>query len=596
MSIDVFTAEIVRNALASASLEMNKTLRRTAYNPLLYDVQDFGLGIVSADGLLWGEAPGQSMFIGALSDTIKTGLAKHGRDGFREGDVLIANDPFLTGTHISDTSIYVPIFAEGELVAFAEATAHWADIGGKSPGGWCPDSTDVYQEGICFTHQRLIRAGEPNTDLLELIDSNVRLPTVVRGDLDAMIAACRIGEARVRAACRKFGVEGVREAMAMTIARTDEAVRRQIEAVPDGTYSAAVEMDFDGVEKGKRPRIAVQVTVAGDTITVGFDGTSPATRGPVNLTAIGTRAAVRVALKAVLAPLDRTNEGHFQAVRFDLPPGLMVSAERPSPSDSYGYAATCVEEMVFRSLSAVMPDRCPAGGYQLTGGFFFRVDPRDGRPFICVDVVGGGNGGQPAGDGPTLMMFPNGDVPNTPVEVIETRYPAVRIDAYELRTDGVGPGRHRGGMGVVRRYTLLEPGILMQTVTENTHDTLGKGIGGGGDGGRPAIVIRPGAPDEVRLVERVTYFGPLAGMTRVDVFTPGGGGWGDPFERDPEAVARDVADDLYDAAHAREVYRVVVAPGTAGPGAAWVVDAAATEALRAARPAGAGAGSGAGAP
>ena len=159
MAIDLFTAEIVRNALASASLEMNRTLRRTAYNPLLYDVQDFGLGIVSADGLLWGEAPGQSMFIGALSDTIKTGIAKHGRDGFAEGDVLIANDPFLTGTHISDTSIYVPIFAEGELVAFAEATAHWADIGGKSPGGWCPDSTDVYQEGICFAHQRLLPRG-----------------------------------------------------------------------------------------------------------------------------------------------------------------------------------------------------------------------------------------------------------------------------------------------------------------------------------------------------------------------------------------------------------------------------------------------------
>ena len=175
----------------------------------------------------------------------------------------------------------------GELVAFAEATAHWADIGGKSPGGWCPDSTDVYQEGICFSHQRLFRAGEANTDLLEVIDQNVRFPTLVRGDLDAMIAACRIGENRVVAACRKFGVDGVREAMASTIARTDEAMRRQIAAIPDGTYSAAVEMDHDGVVKDEHPRIAVQVTVAGDHITVGFDGTSPATRGPVNLTAIG---------------------------------------------------------------------------------------------------------------------------------------------------------------------------------------------------------------------------------------------------------------------------------------------------------------------
>ena len=576
MAVDIFTAEIVRNALASASLEMNRTLRRTAYNPLLYDVQDFGLGIVSADGLLWGEAPGQSMFIGALSDTIKTGIAKHGKDGFSEGDVLIANDPFLTGTHISDTSIYVPIFAEGGLVAFAEATAHWADIGGKSPGGWCPDSTDVYQEGICFAHQRLFRAGEPNVDLLELISQNVRVPAVVRGDLDAMIAACRIGESRVKALCAKFGVAGVREAMAVTIARTDEAVRRQIALIPDGTYSAAVSMDHDGVVKGEHPHIAVQVTIAGDRVVVGFEGTSPATRGPVNLTRIGTQAAVRVAMKALLAPLDRTNEGHFQAVSFDLPAGLMVSAERPSPSDSYGYAATCVEEMVFRSLAPVLPDRCPAGGYQLTGGFFFRVDPRDGTPFICVDVVGGGNGGQPRGDGPTLMMFPNGDVPNTPVEVIETRYPAVRIDSYALRIDGVGAGRFRGGMGVARSYTLLEDGILMQTVTENTRDTLGKGVGGGGNGGQPAIVVRPGEADEVRLVERVTYYGPLAAGDRIEVLTPGGGGWGDPREREPEQVARDVRDGLVTVVEARATYLVALAADGAG------VDAGATAALRAA--------------
>jgi N-methylhydantoinase B len=574
MTIDVFTAEIVRNALASASLEMNKTLRRTAYNPLLYDVQDFGLGIVSAEGLLWGEAPGQSMFIGALSDTIKTGLAKHGPEGFRAGDVLIANDPFLTGTHISDTSVYVPIVVDEELVAFAEATAHWADIGGKSPGGWCPDSTDVYQEGICFSHQRLFRAGEANTDLLELIDQNVRFPTLVRGDLDAMIAACRIGENRVVAGCRKFGVDGVREAMASTIARTDEAMRRQIAAIPDGTYSAAVEMDHDGVVKDEHPRIEVHVTIAGDRITVGFHGTSPATRGPVNLTAIGTKAAVRVAVKALTAPLDRTNEGHFLAVGFDLPSGLMVSAERPSPSDSYGYAATCVEEMTFRALSAVIPDRCPAGGYQLTGGFFFRVDPRDGPPFICIDPLGGGNGGQPGGDGPTLMMFPNGDVPNTPVEVLESRYPAVRVERFALRTDGVGPGLHRGGMGVVREYRILEGGVLMQTVTENTRDQLGKGVGGGGTGGQPSIVIRPDSEDEVRLTERVTYFGPLDAGDRVRVLSPGGGGWGDPRRRDPEQVARDVRDELVSADEARDVFGVVLA-------ADGSADADATSALRA---------------
>ena len=215
--------------------------------------------------------------------------------------------------------------------------------------------------------------------------------------------------------------------------------------------------------------------------------------------------------------------------------------------------------MTFRALSAVIPDRCPAGGYQLTGGFFFRVDPRDGPPFICIDPLGGGNGGQPGGDGPTLMMFPNGDVPNTPVEVLESRYPAVRVERFAFRTDGVGAGLHRGGMGVVREYRILEGGVLMQTVTENTRDQLGKGVGGGGIGGQPSIVIRPDSEDELRLTERVTYFGPLEAGVRVRVLSPGGGGWGDPRRRDPEQVARDVRDELMSAEEAREVFGVVLA-------------------------------------
>jgi N-methylhydantoinase B len=557
-TVDIFTAEIVRNAIASAALEMNRTLRRTAHNPLLYDVQDFGLGIVSAEGLLWGEAQGQAIFIGALADTIRGGLDARGAEWFAEGDVVITNDPFLTGTHISDTTVYVPIFHGGELVAFAVACAHWADIGGKSPGGWCPDSTDVYQEGICFAHQRLVRQGEPNTDLLELIDQNVRFPALVRGDLDAMIAACRIGDARTRALCDKLGLDTVRGAMELTIARTDEAVRRHVESLPDGTWSAAIEMDHDGVVKDVHPRLELRITIDGDRIRVGFEGTSPAARGPVNTTPIGTRAAVRVALKALIAPADRANEGHFRAIEFDLPPGLLVSAERPAPSDSYGYVLTCIEELTFAALASVLPDRCPAGGYALTGSFFFRVDPRDGAPFICIDPMDGGNGAQPGADGPTLMMFPNGDVPNTPVEVAETRYPAIRIERFTLRPEVAGPGKYRGGMGTIRDYRVLEPGVMMQTVTENTHDPLGKGVAGGGTGGIAEIAVWPGTDKHVTLTERVTYFGPLAPDDVVSVRSPGGGGWGPPLDRDPAQVARDVRDELLTREQAAELYAVAL--------------------------------------
>src|SRR5262249_20051018 len=200
--------------------------------------------------MLWGGGPGQAVFVGALADTIRTGLGRHGPGGFADGDVVIVNDPFLTGTHISDTTVYVPIFFEGELVAFANSTAHWADIGGKSPGGSCPGTTDVYQEGLCFSHQKLFAAGAINRDLFDLLDSNVRFPTTVRGDLDAQIACCRLGAARVQALCAKFGVEALRAAMGQAIARTDEAMRRKLAEFPDGAWTAAIEMDHDGVVKG----------------------------------------------------------------------------------------------------------------------------------------------------------------------------------------------------------------------------------------------------------------------------------------------------------------------------------------------------------
>ncbi len=555
-AVDPFTGEIIRNALSSAAIEMNKTLRRTAYSPLLYDVQDFGVGIVSSDGLLWGEAQGQIIFVGALSEVVRSALEKHGPEGFTEGDVLVANDPYFTGTHISDTSVYMPIFFGDELVAFAVTTAHWADIGGKSPGGWCPDSTDVYQEGICFNHQRLFLAGQPNRDILDLIDDNVRFMTAVRGDLDATISACRVGVRRVQTLCAKYGVQTVRAAMASTIDRTDEAVRRRIASLPSGSYSEAIHLDYDGVIKGVHPRVEVQVTIDDDTIRIGFEGTSQATEGPINLPAIGTRATLRAALKALIAPHDRTNEGHFRAMEIDLPPGLIVSPERPSPCDCYLYVAACAQETVYRALAPALPDGCPAGGLQATGFFFFRVDATKGDPFIWVDPMTGGNGAHAGADGATLMMFSNGDVPNTPVEVAETRFPAIRVERSSLRPEVAGAGRHRGGMGVTRDYRVLEPGVMITSVTENTEDPLGKGVLGGETGGVAEIVISSHGKTAV-LRERVTRFG-LAEGDAVSVRSPGGGGWRPALERDTDQVANDVRDGLLTREEAASTYGVVV--------------------------------------
>jgi N-methylhydantoinase B len=573
---DVFTAEIVRNGLTNAAVEMSKTLARTARSTLLYDVQDFGVGIVDADGAVWGEAPGISIFTGCLAETIRGGLATIGREGFAAEDVLIVNDPYLSGTHLSDVSIYVPVLVGGDLVAFAIATAHWADIGAKAPGGWCPDSTDVYQEGVCFRHQKLVSAGVVNVELQRLIEDNVRLPETVWGDVQAQIAACRLGAQRVGALCERYTVEEVRASMGEVISRTEAAMRQRVAEIADGTYAAAISLDWDGVVRDSRPRVEVELRISGDRVTASFAGSSASTKGPINLPAIGTRGAVRIALKALLMPLDRTNEGHFSCVEFDLPPGMVVSPQRPSPCDSYGYVNGAVGEMVFQALASALPERAPAGGLQLLAVFLSRVDPADGELFMFIEPVHGGNGASAHADGPTLSRFADGDASNTASEVIELRYP-LRCERFELRPEAAGPGQFRGGAGVRRDYRVLESGVYLQTANENTIDVLGRGVHGGLDGKPNEVVVWPGTDRERVLTERVSRFGPLEVGDVVSLRTAGGGGWGRPHERDPRRILDDVRDGKLSVLDAHASYGVVLVEPSAG---AWEIDEAATAELR----------------
>ena len=553
--LDPVTTEVVHNGLGAAALEMNRTLVRTAYNPLIYEAKDFGLGIVSADGRLWAEAPGLAGFITSLPFAIRSGIEKRGRDGFHEGDVLIVNDPFLTGTHISDTSVYAPVFHDGELVAFVIVMAHWADIGGKSPGGTAPDTVDVYQEGVCFSHQRLYTAGEPNQDLLDLIEANVRVPRIVLGDLDAQIAACHQGIVRVRRLCERYGVATVTEAMDDVIARTESAIRKRIAELPDGTYEGCVDMDDDGVDPDARPRLCVQITIEGDRLRVSFDGTSPAARGPIN-DPLGDCDAL-CALKGFFAPHAVGNEGHVTAFEFDVPPGLLVSPQRPAPVDSYGYVGVALIELVVRAMAKAMPEGSPAGGYQMVGIDLFRIDPRYEEPFVYTDLHDGGAGGRPQHDGPVLIFAGDGDTRNTPVEVIETRYP-LRLERHELVAEEAGAGRFRGGPGVVRDFRLLGDGIYAQFGVENVRDTIAKGIGGGGDGTPGSMIAHPGTDREQVFTQRVAFWGPLAAGDLISVHSGGGGGWGHPRDREPERVATDVRDGYVTEEDARDVYGVVL--------------------------------------
>jgi N-methylhydantoinase B len=573
--VDLFTTEIIRNGLTNAAVEMSKTLARTARSTLLYDVQDFGVGIVDRDGAVWGEAPGITIFTGCLAETIRGGLAKLGRTGFADGDVLLVNDPYLSGTHLSDVSVYMPVFVDEQLVAFAIATAHWADIGAKAPGGWCPDSIDVYQEGVCFAHQKLVRGGTENGEIRDLILDNVRLPETVWGDLQAQIAACRRGVERVTQLCHRYTVEGVRAAMADAIERTRAAMRRRVKELPDGRHRAQITMDWDGVTESRHV-VAVEVAISGEEITASLTESSPAARGPINLPAIGTRGAVRIAVKSMLMPFDRTNEGHFCDLQFELPQGLIVSPERPAPCDSYGYVNGAVGELVFHALAPAVPDRAIAGGLQLLAVFLSRVDPRDGAPFMFIEPVHGGSGGSANSDGHTLTRFADGDASNTSSEVIELRYP-LRCERHELQPGRAGIGRQVGGAGIRRDYRVLETGTYLQTANENALEVLCQGVDEGTDGEPNEVILNPGSAEEERLERRVSRLGPLAPGTVVSLRTSGGGGWGPATSRDPEAVLEDVIDERLTFEEARSRYRVVLMCDANGRAA---IDRSATAQLR----------------
>ena len=554
--LDVVLAEIIRNRLVAATQEMAKTLIRTAFNPLLYEVQDFGVIIMSRSGDMWAETPGVMVFSQGFPEAVRGGIRRW-KGALAEGDVLAVNDPFETGTHISDTNIYMPVFFEGELIAFAGVAAHWADIGGHHPGGWSPDTTDLYQEGLCFRHQKLMVAGVKNEDLWDLIADNVRVPAIVKGDLEAQIAACRQGCERIRALCAKYGASAVREAMDYVIARTDEAMRSAVSRLPAGEYRASIRLDSDGVSPTGEFLVCLTVTVRADRIHLSLRGSSPTARGPINLPAVGTKGILASALKGILMPFDPCNAGHTRCLEFDLPDGTLVSPLRPAPTDSYGYLVVCLIELMFRCFARIAPSRCPSGGYQLTGVAFARSDTRDGDPFVLQDPTHGGNGALYDTDGETNQLVGNGDLPNTPVEITETRYP-VRVESLQLAPHVAGAGKFRGGMGVSKQYRLLSGGVSVSFITENTIDPTSSGVDGGAEGKPGSLVINPDTDSPTTILRRVAVMGPYPAGTAFRATTGGGGGWGSPTERAPESVLLDVRDGLLTPEQAKAIYAVAI--------------------------------------
>jgi len=553
-TLDPFTIEIIKDGLNVIGDEMFVSLQRTSKSPIIYEVLDYCCGITDERGQLLAQGNGVAGFLGTLTFAVHSVLDKFGAENLKPGDIFITNDPYTGGgTHLSDVSLVMPIFYEGELVAFSANKAHWTEVGGKDPGSWTTDSTDVFQEGLQFPCVRLFAEGVPNESLFDVIGANVRTPDMSLGDMWAQVASCRLAGIRFQDLCDKHGLSSVKEAIDILLDYGEAMVAQELAKLPAGVYEAEDWIDDDGLTS--EPHFCqVKVTVTADTFIADFTGSAPQTPGPINCTWTGLVSAVRLIFKALTDPHIPANEGTFRALEVICPSGTVLTAERPAPVSTYWETMIFAADLVWKALAPVVPDRLSAGHFlSVCGDVTFTIHPDTGKPAILVEPNAGGWGASIDQDGTGgLVCVGDGETYILPLEVTEAIY-GIQVDRYEFNTAPGGAGKYQGGRGLIRDYRILSDHGGFITATFGRHKFLPWGVDGGHDGSMNAIQIRFADGREPVTVGKTARY-PLKKGDVARLITGCGGGWGDPAERDKEAVRADLRAGLISPETAREVY------------------------------------------
>jgi N-methylhydantoinase B len=561
-------AEIVRNALVSVTNEMKIDLMRSSYNPIIYEMLDFSVGLFTERAETLAQAAGLPQFLCDMPNAINSILDDVGGiETMEDGDIYLTNDPYTSSFHVNDVTVIEPIFHDGRVVAFAGARAHWHDMGGKSAGG-STDATNVYQEGLLLRSIRLAHRGEVDENVIRIIKENSRLPIAVVGDLNAQIAACHTGSARLRDLLERYGLDVFNRSIHLMMEEGEAQARAAVRAIPDGEYSAQGFLDNDGVDLERQLHISVTVRVSGDQIEFDLTGTDGPCLGPLNANRLITASEVRLAFKTLTTPTEAANDGHFRPLKVIVPDGCLLDAQRPSPTLLAFIPCELMIDLIRKALAPAMPDKVTAADYgKCCVMHAAGKSPRDDSFVILADTEGGGWGATPFADGQSALLF--GDIRVIPVEVLEYKYP-VLLEQYSLRQDSGGAGLHRGGLGIVKDYRTTDDLSLLTGY--DRHDCPPWGLFGGHAGAPNTIVVHraDGSRDEFR---KTTEY-PLSDGDVTSFRTAGGGGYGNPLERDPGRVLSDVIDGYVSADAARRDYGVVLAEG------GTAVDAEATRGAR----------------
>jgi N-methylhydantoinase B len=573
LSLDPITLEVLTQALIATVREMRATVCRTASSVAIYDAKDFSCGLFAPDSQVIAQSEDIGSHVVPMPWSVRAAMQKLGAT-LGEGDVILLNDPYAGGTHLNDVTIIYPVFRDGRLIFFPAVRAHWADVGGMVPGSMSGKATEIYQEGIRIPPLKIFEAGRTNEAALDLLLANMRVPDERLGDLQASLAACRVAEKRIQEICARYGVDTLLEAVRLDLDRAEARMRASIAAVPDGTsyYEDYLETFMGG--RFEPLLLPLALTVKGDRMLADFTGASPQVPFPVNSTAAVSAAGVLITVKSVFDPQAPLNQGSFRPIEVITPPGTIVNVERPAPAGSHGEIRKRVIATMVGALAQMVPEKiagdlCRTSFHNLIGGF----DARAGREWVHYEWSAGGNGAFAEDDGPSAIATIDwGDLVTVQSsEVIETRMPLL-VESSRLAVDSGGPGTTRGGLSMQRalrvlaadaRYSLLSDGAVVPAF-----GVLG-GLSGVPVG---AWIERNGLIEEFATPGKVAGHG-LSEGDIVSVRSAGGGGYGDPLERDTNRVAADLRDGYISPAAARELYGVVL-------NEALAIDDAATQALR----------------
>jgi N-methylhydantoinase B len=520
-TFDPITLEVLRNALEATAQEMGGVLKLTSFSPNIKERMDASCAIFDATAQLIAQAEHVPIHLGSMLKAVGPSIAAVGT--LAVGDVVIVNDPFVGGAHLPDITLIAPVHAEGALVGYVATRAHHSDVGGMEPGSMPGKSTEVFQEGLVIPPVRLFRGGELQLDVMRMILANVRTAPERRGDLNAQLAAIRIGERRLGELAQRYGARVLSQGFAAILDYAERRMRNRIAELPPGTYFAQDYLDDDGSSDEPVP-IKLRVDVAPDKLTLDFAGSSPQRRGNINAVAPMTHSAVFFAVKVLTDANIPANAGILRPVEIKIPEGSFLDAQPPAAVCA-GNTETSqrVSDTVLKAFAQLAPARIPAasqGTMNLIG--VGGIDPRNGRSYTYIETIAGGQGGRPNGDGMDGVQCNMTNTMNTPIEALEISYP-LRVECYELRDGSGGSGRHRGGHGVVRSLTAIDHDTRVSLQSDRRRFRP-YGLGGGHDGttGRNWLRDRAGNVRELPSKVSLTLH---AGETVV-VETPGGGGWG----------------------------------------------------------------------